>query len=46
MGVSSIEQAKKCFLVIDKDGPLSKSREHALNREQRVFMREDMPAGT
>lgn len=41
----SVQEAKKCFLVLDKDGPLTASRLDELNREQRVFARDDFPPG-
>jgi malate dehydrogenase (oxaloacetate-decarboxylating)(NADP+) len=43
-GLSS-EQAKKRFLIMDKDGALTLDRKSNLTKEQRVFMRDDVPAG-
>ena len=41
----SEEAAKKCFLIMDKDGALTSNRQSQLNKEQRIFMRDDVPAG-
>ena len=43
-GLSS-EQANKRFLIMDKDGALTLDRKSNLTKEQRVFMRDDVPAG-
>jgi len=40
----SNEEAKKCFLIMDKDGALTNDRQSELNKEQRMFMRNDVPA--
>ena len=41
----SKEEATKRFLIIDKDGALTLDRKGTLNKEQRMFMRDDVPSG-
>lgn len=43
-GVSK-EDAKKSFLIVDKDGALTYDRSSSLTKEQRIFMRDDVPSG-
>ena len=41
----SMEEAHKRFLILDKDGALTMDRRAQLNKEQRAFMRDDVPSG-
>jgi hypothetical protein len=41
-----MEDARSRFLIMDKDGALTADRRSKLTKEQRDFMRYDVPAGT